>query len=66
MSNFVYWPNALSGIDVSDYKWVALTATIMMFHYTLTGFIAGGLRSKIFTEQFLKDNFQTIHERFYP
>ncbi|TNV75726.1 hypothetical protein FGO68_gene3325 [Halteria grandinella] len=49
------------------YRYVALTAAILLFHYTLTGFIAAGsMRSKIFTEEFMTTNFKEEHEKAFP
>ena len=49
------------------YRYVALTAALLLFHYTLTGFIAAGsMRSKIFTEEFMTTNFKEEHEKAFP
>jgi|LauGreDrversion4_2_1035121.scaffolds.fasta_scaffold247957_1 hypothetical protein len=47
----------LKGVNLDDYRWVMLVASIMVFHFAITGFIAGSYRSKIFTEEFMKENF---------
>ena len=52
--------------DADLYKYVALTASLMMFHYIITGFTAGGARGKIFTPEFMEENFGREHERHYP
>ena len=36
-----------------------------MFHYTLTSLAPGGQRSKVFSEQFMQEKFQTVHERHF-
>ena len=41
--------------DINLYRYVALTATLIMFHYTMTGFLVpGGVRGKVFTAEFLE------------
>ncbi len=52
--------------DLNLYRYVALTATLILFHYTMTGFLVpGGVRGKVFTEEFMKENFETEHERHF-
>ncbi len=48
-----------------EYKWVCLVASLICFHLTLTGFWAGGKR-KLFTKEFMDENFKTEHERAFP
>ena len=60
-------PGVLRGMDVENYKWVALVATLMMFHVIITGFTAGGgQRSKAFSEEFMEKNFKEEHEKAFP
>ena len=41
--------------DINLYRYVALTATLIMFHYTMTGFLVpGGARKKAFSPEFLE------------
>ena len=41
-----------------EYGWVLLSACIMGFSVIIMGFIfAHGARSKVFTEEFMKENF---------
>jgi hypothetical protein len=49
-----------------EYRWVLLTASIIAFHFTLTGFIVGGKRGKTFNKEFMEQNFKTEHERYFP
>ena len=49
-----------------EYRWVLLVASVMAFHFTVTGFIAGSKRSKTFTKEFMEENFKTEHERYFP
>ena len=54
-------------LDITDdYRYVLLTASLICFHITITGFIAGGKRSKAFSKDFMEENFKTEHERFFP
>lgn len=55
----------LTQID-KDYKWVLLTASLMLFHFTVTGFFAGARRSKTFNQEFMDEHFKGTHERFFP
>src|SRR5438132_1566735 len=32
----------------------------------MTGFIAGSMRKKVFSPEFMEGNFKTEHERFFP
>lgn len=52
--------------DINEYKWVMLVASLICFHYTVTGFMAGGKRRKIFTEEFMKQNFEAEHQAAFP
>ena len=52
--------------DIDNYRWVALTASLIAFHYAITGFSAGGKRGKIFSAEFMNENFKTEHERSFP
>ena len=53
----------LKSVNFMDYRWVLLTASLMAFHFILTGFIAaGGRRKKTFTPEFLEKNFREEHE----
>ena len=53
--------------DADLYRYVCLTAALMVFHYTMTGFIAAGSkRTKIFNKEYMERNFKTLHERFFP
>ena len=62
----------LKSVNMNDanndlYRYVALIAVLMVFHFALTGFLAAGrARSKVFTEDFMKQNFETIHNRHFP
>ena len=52
--------------DLNLYRYVALTATLIMFHYTMTGFLVpGAARKKAFTPEFLEQNFKVEHERHF-
>jgi len=53
-------------VEIEDYKWVALVASLMMFHIFVTGFIPGSIRGKIFTQKFMEDNFLKEHEENFP
>ena len=47
------------------YRYVALTASLILFHFLITGFIAPGrARGKIFTPEYM-ENFKTVHERHF-
>ena len=46
----------------SNYGLPLLSAAVLAFECLLTGFIiAGGARGKVFTKEFLKQNFAEIH-----
>ena len=48
------------------YRYVALTASLILFHYVLTSFIsAGKTRGRTFTPEFMEQNFKTLHERHF-
>ena len=49
-----------------DYRYVLLTAILICFHVTITGFIVGSKRSKTFSKQFMEENFKIEHERHFP
>lgn len=53
-------------IEVDDeYTWVLLIASIISFHYMLTGYIAGGgARGKIFSKEYMQQ-FQKEHEEAF-
>ena len=52
--------------DLNLYRYVALVASLILFHYSMTGFIGpGSLRGKIFTPLFMEENFKTEHERHF-
>ena len=52
--------------DINLYRYVALTATLIMFHYTMTGFLVpGAARKKAFTPEFMEQNFKVEHERHF-
>ena len=53
--------------DLNLYRYVALTAALILFHCSMTGFlVTGPQRKKHFSEEFMKENFQTEHERHFP
>ena len=45
------------------YPWVMLVAGAISFECLIIGFLAGGLRRKIFTEEFLETNFGETHKK---
>ncbi len=49
-----------------DYRFVLLTAALVCFHFLITGFFAGSMRSKLFSKDFMERNFKTEHERYFP
>ena len=52
--------------EIDLYRYVALVATLIMFQFILTGVIApGAARGKVFTKEFMENNFKTEHERFF-
>ena len=55
----------LTFIIVDDYRYVLLVAALICFHVTVTGFFAGSKR-KMFSPEFMEQNFKTEHERFFP
>lgn len=50
----------------AGYKWVLLAASVICFHFIITGFIVGGKRGKTFNKEYLETNFRLEHEEFYP
>jgi hypothetical protein len=48
-----------------DYRWVALVASLIGFHLTVTGFWAGGKRKTTFTPEIMSQ-MQAEHEQFFP
>ena len=52
--------------DINEYKWVFFVASLISFHYTITGFWAGGNRGKTFTPEFMKENFEKQHKEAFP
>lgn len=47
-----------------EFGWVLLSAVLMGLSCIVVGFIfAGGARGKVFTEQYLKENYGTEHKR---
>ena len=52
--------------ELNLYRYVALVATLIMLQFLVTGFVApGGTRGKVFTKEFMEENFKTEHQRFY-
>lgn len=46
----------------SQFGWVFLTAVVLAFECLLIGMLfAGGARRKVFTEEFMKRNFEREH-----
>ena len=52
--------------DINEYKWVLLVASLISFHFTITGFWAGGKRGKTFTPEFMKEHFEKEHKEAFP
>lgn len=49
-----------------EYAWVLLVASVVGFHYMLTGYIAGGgTRGRIFNKAFMQTNFEKDHEEAF-
>ena len=52
--------------ELNLYRYVALVATLIMLQFLVTGFVAPGrTRGKVFTKEFMEENFKTEHQRFY-
>ena len=45
-----------------DYRWTLLVTLLMVIHYYVLVGMAGGARSKWFTEEFMKENFGEEHK----
>ena len=58
--------SVLKGMDINNYRWVMLVASIMMIHFIVTGFFAGSGRKNAFSEEFLEKNFKEEHEKAFP
>ncbi len=56
----------MMNFDINEYKWVLLVASLICFHFTVTGFWAGSKRRKIFSEEFMKSNFEAEHQAAFP
>lgn len=52
--------------DINEYKWVLLVASLISFHYTMTGFWAGSKRRKTFSKEFMAENFEKEHQEAFP
>ena len=52
-------------MDLVNYKWVMLVASIMMFHFIFTGFAAGNRRKFAFSDEFMEKNFKEEHEKAF-
>ncbi len=52
--------------ELNLYRYVALVVVLIMFQFVFTGFIApGNVRGKVFTKQYMEENFTTEHERYF-
>ncbi|CDW75969.1 UNKNOWN [Stylonychia lemnae] len=55
----------MNNIVSDEYRWVALVASLIGFHLTITGFVAGGKRKATFTPEIISQ-VQDEHEKFFP
>ena len=46
-----------------DYRWVLLVVVLQIFQYVHCVILGAGPRSKIFTEEFMNENFKEEHEK---
>jgi glutathione S-transferase len=65
MSGVGIFGSVLRGVNIDDYKWVALVASLMMFQLTINAQIPGSRRGKVFSKEFTEANIKPMHEESF-